>query len=281
MKNPYTFPFTAMPRLLYADDDKERRIYDCPYGIHKHDGWVELLLVYDGAGMVGIGSHRYLVHKGQILILNQGVLHDEMPSGITNIHTLCMDVDNILIDGMCKNQLIDPDIIPIIDCGECFVDVYQTWKHLCRLMYKGMPEMEGYCHYLMMSIFSIIAFQIDQTRIVAGNSDDNADQMGTAIQDYINLHFSEHLSVQSIGQAMNLSPYYMTRVFKKATGYTPMQYVTKLRLGKAQQLLLHTQKSITDIAMEIGYNNLSNFNYSFMKLCGISPSRYRKEFIGK
>ncbi len=114
----------------------------------------------------------------------------------------------------------------------------------------------------------------DRIRVNIGN-----DANGKPI--YINLHFSEHLSVQSIGQAMNLSPYYMTRVFKKATGYTPMQYVTKLRLGKAQQLLLHTQKSITDIAMEIGYNNLSNFNYSFMKLCGISPSRYRKEFKGK
>ena len=81
-----------------------------------------------------------------------------------------------------------------------------------------------------------------------------------------------------IGSAVSVSPYHMSRVFKKETGCTPMQYVAQLRLGKAQTLLVHTDMPITEIAYNVGYNSSNSFNYAFLKLIGLTPGAYRKMY---
>ncbi len=55
-----------------------------------------------------------------------------------------------------------------------------------------------------------------------------------------------------------------------------MEYVERLRLGKAQVLLIHTDIQIIEIAHQTGYNNLSTFNYAFSKLFGMSPKKFKK-----
>lgn len=60
------------------------------------------------------------------------------------------------------------------------------------------------------------------------------------------------------------------------TGCAPIQYVTRRRIGDAQNLLLSTDKTITDIAMECGYNNSNYFQVVFNNFVGMPPGKYRK-----
>jgi YesN/AraC family two-component response regulator len=101
-------------------------------------------------------------------------------------------------------------------------------------------------------------------------------ELGHLIQSYIDKHYKENISLQDIADEMNMNHYYMAHVFKSTTGYSPMQYVIRRRIGEAQSYLLSTDKTVTEIAYIVGYNSASNFNNSFKKMVGMSPQRYRE-----
>jgi AraC-like DNA-binding protein len=73
-----------------------------------------------------------------------------------------------------------------------------------------------------------------------------------------------------------LSPAAFSRSFRRHTGMSPVQYVNRLRINLACQLLMSEEdRSVTDICYEVGFNNQSNFNRQFLAQKGMSPSRFR------
>nr|MDF9460345.1 helix-turn-helix transcriptional regulator [Bacillus pumilus] len=78
------------------------------------------------------------------------------------------------------------------------------------------------------------------------------------------------------GTAARLSKSHFTREFKKATGFTPIHYLTNIRLEKAETLLKTTKYSIEEIAIQCGYRNANYLNKVFRKKIGMSPKQLRE-----
>lgn len=89
-------------------------------------------------------------------------------------------------------------------------------------------------------------------------------------------HYSEDLSLGSVARICGLEPQAFSRLFKRQTGHTFARYVILARTYAACSLLTQTYRSITDICFEVGFNNIANFNRQFIKLCGRTPSDYRR-----
>ena len=92
--------------------------------------------------------------------------------------------------------------------------------------------------------------------------------LGRRIKEYIDKHYMEPITLQSMGEALHISPYYLSHVFKQMSGYSPVQYLLRRRIGEAQTLLITTDLSITHIAEMVGYDTQSYFNLQFTKKCG-------------
>ncbi len=93
---------------------------------------------------------------------------------------------------------------------------------------------------------------------------------------YINSHLTEHFSETELAAISGCTASYFSRSFKRHTGMALVQYVNRLRINLACQLLMNNDElSITDICFEIGFSNISNFNRQFLALKGMSPSRFR------
>lgn len=92
---------------------------------------------------------------------------------------------------------------------------------------------------------------------------------------FMNQHLAETFSLTALADAAQLSEYHFSRLFKQATGLSPSQYFIRLRMERARQLLLHTDRSIIDIGMEVGYSSPSHFSQVFRHRVGITPSAYR------
>lgn len=97
---------------------------------------------------------------------------------------------------------------------------------------------------------------------------------------YIAQHFDEDLTLEQVAQSVYLSPFYFSRLFKAYTGYTFNQYLTRLRLSRARNLLKRQDMTICEVALTVGYNNSSYFSRVFKEREGLLPSEYRKRMAG-
>ncbi|RNA68504.1 AraC family transcriptional regulator [Alteribacter keqinensis] len=93
---------------------------------------------------------------------------------------------------------------------------------------------------------------------------------------HVKSHFAKELTIDTLAWEAGLSPYHFSRLFKQTTGYTPLQYVTFVRMYKAADLVLHTNYTFEEIARKTGYANANYMNKVFKKLTGISPREFRK-----
>jgi AraC-like DNA-binding protein len=89
--------------------------------------------------------------------------------------------------------------------------------------------------------------------------------------------YTEPLTVEEIGRAVNLHPNYAMGLFKKAFGTTLIDYVTHHRVSHAQRLLATTEEKIVEVAFGSGFNSLSRFNEAFRRACGCTPRSYRAQ----
>ncbi len=97
---------------------------------------------------------------------------------------------------------------------------------------------------------------------------------------YLDTHYSEKISLDRIAQNMYLSPVYISKIFKEETGESPINYLIKIRLEKAKDMLSSpTPNSIKKIANDVGYEDAYHFSKLFKKYYGISPLYYRKRLL--
>lgn len=92
---------------------------------------------------------------------------------------------------------------------------------------------------------------------------------------FIQENQAEDLSLGMVAKAVNMSTFYFCKMFKRATGLNFTDYVSRVRIEKARNLLLNRNLRISEIAYEIGFQSLTHFNRVFKKITGQSPTEYR------
>jgi AraC family transcriptional regulator len=95
------------------------------------------------------------------------------------------------------------------------------------------------------------------------------------IEDYVRAHLTEDVSVETLAELAELSRFHFCRVFKQATGMTPLQFVTRERMLKAQRLIRETSRTLIEIALEVGYTSPSHFAQAFRRTVGMAPNEFR------
>jgi len=99
----------------------------------------------------------------------------------------------------------------------------------------------------------------------------------TRAKEFINEHQADELSLISVANAANISTFYFCKMFKKATGLHFTEYLSRVRIEKAKNLLLNPNARITEIAYEVGFQSITHFNRVFKRVTGQSPSALREQ----
>ncbi|MDB6067978.1 MAG: AraC family transcriptional regulator [Pedosphaera sp.] len=99
----------------------------------------------------------------------------------------------------------------------------------------------------------------------------------TRAKQFINEHQADDLSLGAVAEAVNTSTFYFCKMFKKATGLHFTDYLSRVRIEKAKNLLLNPNARVSEIAFEVGFQSLTHFNRVFKKVTGQSPSAYREQ----
>ena len=93
---------------------------------------------------------------------------------------------------------------------------------------------------------------------------------------YIQEHYNEAISLETVSSEVGFNPAYFSTIFKKATGQNFMDYVKEVRINSAKDLLIHTSLDVAEIAQSVGYSDIKYFSRLFRKATNLTPSDYRK-----
>ena len=146
-------------------------------------------------------------------------------------------------------------------------DAYFSTKVLSNKQYEAMVK--------LLSIFAQHISMVSNQIIV--HQENSEPPMITRAKQFIEDNQAEDLSLGQVAKAVNTSTFYFCKMFKKATGLNFTDYVSRVRIEKAKNLLLNPNLRISEIAYEVGFQSLTHFNRVFKKVVGQSPTEYREK----
>ena len=98
---------------------------------------------------------------------------------------------------------------------------------------------------------------------------------------YIETNYRHNISISDLSLNAGISKYHMCHLFKRMTGITVTDYINQHRIGKATLLMQDRSRKIIDVALEVGFNNVSYFTKVFKKIIGCSPREYQRSHLGR
>jgi AraC-like DNA-binding protein len=162
-------------------------------------------------------------------------------------------------------------------CFDVINTIIKTAGQLhCRIKVADIKELSG---FTSLEQFRLKARQF--TEWICGefekSQEDRNSRLNSEIINYTRKHFHEiQFSLQQVAAIFDISPNYLSRLFKRETSYTFVDYVSMLRLDRAKELLVKTEKQVKEIVFEVGYMDASSFLRKFKTTEGITPGQYRE-----
>lgn len=268
------FESGSFPTLLYSvRQEFGRERHDRP--MHRHTSLCELLLCYQGFGTYYVGDTSYQIEKGDVIFGNVGEMHEVVSDLYAEIGTYCFGIGGVHFQGLPENYLIPADSAHVRGCGDRF-PFFETLCAQINLLYAGGPgdRLTAQCLLSALVLQSVALLDDKEQRTLS-----STERLGTRIKAYIDEHYTEPITLPLLAEKMGCSPNYVSHAFQQSFGYPPIQYTIRRRIGLAQTWLISSDLSATEIAGKVGYDNPNHFQVMFARVVGMSPIRYRKQYL--
>lgn len=260
---------------------------------HTHD-FLELEYVISGEGVHKIGDHEIPVSSGYVFFTNYDTPHcflsadEKDPITIYNcvfepdlLKTAGLDFQEFAsVAGDMLYKLVFPQEFQNMPFLSVFDDSLKL-KRMFETMYREYTKaQEGYNSVLLGCLMQLLVYFMRQyeRQNRATNKVRHAQEKYIAqVMEYIERNYAEKISLQELAAIALLSPNHLCKVFKDLTGITVSEYVQKLRMDKACELLSDTDLTLAEIAAEVGYQDENYLRRMFKKELGQTPSKYRAQ----
>lgn len=273
-------------KLPFRCETSSSSILDPGAIMHVHKS-IEIITIYSGYMDFEIEGTRSLLGEGTILLIDSYVPHQSSVFGneTVEMNILQFESDIFLNNNFISLKSNDSDsktcytIIHPND-GEIYEKLISTIKFISREMKK---KNAGYILYSRAKLLELIALLIrydiiEISEAGAENLKNSCVEIVSNIIDYMEEHLAEELTLQRISQEFNVSYSYLSRVFKKVTGQNFIPYLNHMRIIRAQNMLISSNATVTDIMCSCGFTSLCYMDRMFRRIHGCSPGEYRKRF---
>lgn len=234
------------------------------------------ILIYclKGSGEAVIDKNEYTIEAGDFFVVPMNTRHtyradENNPWTIYWIH----------FKGSVANSLIDL-FNKQVNGYKGFIKYNEQSIHLFNEIYSQLERGYGIDNliYCNMSLGYFLTTMIYNDRYDPGSKLHHTDVLDKAI-DFLGKNIGELLTLENMASAVNLSPSHFSFLFKKKTGFSPIEYFNHLKVQRACQYLLFTDLRVREIAMELGIGDPYYFTRMFTKVMGLSPNNYRDKKI--
>ena len=249
----------------------------CEYAIkpnHTHPSYSFIIFFSENQNMIDVKikvpSNHYLISA-----MSPETCHEEEKSDTFN-HYIAILIDKDFFDSQYA----------VYDSNKprnYFWDQFIIKKDVMSFIKKFMSEYEENSlgkDKLLNSLSMIITHELIRSILNLETIKDiviKKDEIQITIN-YMNQHFGEKITIESLSKLANMSESNFNRIFKKETGISPIEYLINVRIKKAKKFLREKTNTITEISINCGFYSISHFSSCFMKQLGMSPSDYQSLF---
>ena len=245
---------------------------------HKHDKLVEIMYITSGKTVYSIDNVEYQAESGDVLVVNSGLVHEELYWHEQSIEMFYCAISNLNIKGMPEGHLIPDSISPVLKVGAEEPTIKTLFSKLFQEGHERNPGFNIICNNLVSTLSVIILRLVNKTTILFDTQEgfSNAFMLSSEVKRYIDSNFTQSLSVEHIAKAFHIAPSYLAYIFKKHIGVPPIHYQISRRMDEAKRLLSCTDLKVKAIASMVGYENINNFYEPFKRYTGMKPGQYRQ-----
>lgn len=251
-------------------------IYDIEEKKHRHKNY-ELLYVLEGKINLFTEETRYSLDKHDIILINSDKIHEISRVLGSREKSLCLSVDiswNYLYEHTGNDNLL----FWCISSKDTENSNYDRLREVLNKIVKDYVINKDAKYFIQNSNYYLL-LHILMNYFVIYNRENQEEKKGISrekqLANYIQQNYAKDLSLSDIADKMSLSNSYVSRYFKKTFGMNFIDYLYDVRLSYAENELVHTTESITDITFENGFPNVATFNKLFKKKYLMTPSEYR------
>lgn len=243
--------------------------------LHAHEQ-TELLFVAEGRGQVILDNRRYAMNRGDLVIINPGVYHYEdyresrSDGHCIRLYSCC--IEGFETDILPPNYLLPIGYHPVIATGAFAEDFLSVFSHMRREHDQGELWYAQVCNNLSNEVVMLTLRLLHEYYEVLSQTQSDCGMQ--RIRSYIAQHCCEDLTVERIASELHISRHTLQRGFRSCFGMSPIQYINRLRIERAVELMRTGKKSLQEIAYAVGFNNYSHFFSMFRKINGLSPRSY-------
>jgi AraC-like DNA-binding protein/quercetin dioxygenase-like cupin family protein len=264
--------FKKPPVLAYAGQVGGNPNWNFPS--HKHDDLCEIIYICEGEGTFIIDNKSYTAKKGDILIYNAGVIHEEYSNPSNPLVTYFCGISNLAIDQLKDLCIIPFDLEPIIQKNKYSDLIGLYFSHIFEESSLKAAGFEIICQGLLTSSIALMhrAIKLQNLR----NETQESNTLAHRIKEFIDKNYKKNIKLEDIAAALYINKYYLSHVFKEQMKITPINYLINRRIGEAKNLLVSTELKIGEIARIMGYDNTNYFTLLFKKMTGETPKQFKQ-----
>lgn len=259
-----------LPNLLYVAELTEQ---GQSYYPHQHKTLCEMVLIEEGTASFQIDAKNYTVVAGDLIVYNQNVTHSETYPADAPVKRYVIGINRVLLAGRGINCIIPDEVSPVVHLGEWAKELSHYFKVIVKEGISMRPGYEQICKGLLLTIFAIILRCCD---LLPPEDEDSDSSLAPRISAFLEENYAHDITLNDIAAHFYISSYYLAHLMKKEFGISPIKQIMLLRMGEAQQLLLTTNYTITNICSMVGYENLNYFFYLFKRHTGLTPNQFRE-----
>ena len=243
---------------------------------HWHSA-IEIIHVVSGTLTVYLDERTYEAKPGDIFLANSGVIHGATPH---ECFYQCMAFEpaflrsenedcNRFLDGLLAQEFALPEVIIDEDMRSIILQLINTMN----------TEKNGFRFYAIGLCAHLFAIAIEKELYARAYVEDknkqNIYRLKGALK-FVRENFKNDITLEDIARESGLSTKYFCSFFRKMTGIPPVKFLMTYRIEHAARELVGSDNSITQIAYECGFNDLSYFIKTFKEMKGVTPKQYRK-----
>ncbi len=252
---------------------------------HRHDDFFEFIGITSGKGRVRYNGRFYDITGPALFVYEPARAHEEW-SDRENPWRMFYIAGSIKSKGKHfdfrtlyrsadKNLILIRSSQKLKNILSVLMDIY---GEISKRRFGWKPMANGLFHGFIRHLLEAGGLGTGDTDL-SHERGERRKEITDKVKRYVDEHYHEKLSLEDLTEAVYLSPYYLSHLFKAETGYSPIQYVINRKMQIAKKLLADTDLTVSRVAKQVGYASIHYFSRLFTAVEGISPTLYRKRQV--